>query len=93
MKSEINVALGSLQAVIDNRVLLNAVDINGKFNINPVSNDIFLKNQRVDGSLLYDALELSFNMADKTSVFKISNVDSLESLNLRAFASKVFTKQ
>ena len=41
MKSEINVALGSLQAVIDNRVLLNAVDINGKFSINPVPNDIF----------------------------------------------------
>ena len=41
MKSEINVALGILQAVLDNRVLLNAVDINGKFNINPVSSDIF----------------------------------------------------
>ena len=29
-----------------------------------------LKVQRVDGSLLYDALELSFNMANKTGNLK-----------------------
>ena len=32
--------LSILQAAIDRRVLINAVDINGKFKINGVSNDI-----------------------------------------------------
>ena len=44
-----------LQAGIYRRVLINAVDINGKFEINAISNDM-LQIQRVDGSLLYDAL-------------------------------------
>ena len=49
--------LSILQAGINNRVLKNAVDINGKFKINATTNDI-LKIQRVDGSTLYDALAL-----------------------------------
>ena len=52
-----NVALSILQAGIDNRGLSNAVDSNGNFTVTATSNDI-LKIQRVDGSLLYDALEL-----------------------------------
>ena len=44
-----------LQAGINDRVLINAVDINCKFKINATSNDI-LKIQKVDGSILYDAL-------------------------------------
>ena len=48
--------LSSLQYGIGRRVLTNAVDINGKFKITGVSNDI-LKIQKVDGSTLYDALE------------------------------------
>ena len=63
-KAEVNVALSILQAGIDRRVLINAVDINGKFKTNATSNDI-LKVQRVDGSLLYDAFELSFNIAEQ----------------------------
>ena len=51
-----------------------------------------MKIQRVDGSLVYDALELSFNMYDKTSILEINNVDSLGSLNLKATASNVYTK-
>ena len=66
-KADVNVALSMLQAGIDRRVLANAVDINGKFKINHTSNDI-LNIQRDDGSLLYDAIELSFNIADKTSI-------------------------
>ena len=54
-KAEVNIALIILQAGIYRRVLINAVDINGKFEINAVSNDM-LQIQRVDGSLLYDAL-------------------------------------
>ena len=60
--------------------------------INATSNDI-LKIQRVDGSLLYDALELSFNMIDKLNLLKTSNVDILIILNLKASASNVYTKQ
>ena len=62
--------LSSLQYGIGRRVLTNAVDINGKFKITGVSNDI-LKIQKVDGSTLYDALELSFNSVDKTSISKV----------------------
>ena len=47
----------------------------------------------MDGSLLYDALELSFNMVDKTSISQINNVDILDTLNLKASASNVYTKQ
>ena len=61
--------LSILQAGIDRRALVNAVDINGKFNINAISNEI-LKFQRVDGSLLYNALELWFHMADHTSIYQ-----------------------
>ena len=68
-KAEINVALSILQAGIDNRGLSNAVDSNGNFTVTATSNDI-LKIQRVDGSLLYDAVELSFNLADKTSILE-----------------------
>ena len=72
-KAEITVALGILQAGIDNRVLVDAVGINGKSKLKATSNDI-LKIQRVAGSLVYDALELSFDMFDKTSIFKSNNV-------------------
>ena len=79
-KAEINVAIGILQAGIDNRVSTNAVDINGKFKINATSNDI-LKIQKVDGTTLYDAFELSFNNVDKTSILNINNVNILEAIN------------
>ena len=72
--SEINVALGNLQAGIDNRVLINAVDINGEFKINAASNDI-LKIQSVDGTTLYDSCELSLNPVGKTSISKNKNVN------------------
>ena len=62
-------AFSNLQAGIYRRVLSNAVDSNGKFEINATSNDM-LNIQRVDGSLLYDALALAFNIAAKTSIFK-----------------------
>ena len=47
-------------------MLINAVDINGKFNIQAVSDDVS-NNQRVDGSTLYGPFELWFNPVDKTS--------------------------
>ena len=80
-----------LQAVTDRRVSINAVNIDGMFLI--MLHQMILKIQRVDGSLLYDALELSFNMAAKTSILKNSNVDILESLNLKAYVSNVNTHQ
>ena len=68
-------ALSILQAGIDRRVQINTVDIDGKFKINAVSNDI-LKIQKVDASTLYDAFELSFNNVDKTIILKLNNVDN-----------------
>ena len=58
-----------LQAAIDRRVLSIAVYINGKVTITAVSHDI-LKLRRVDGSLLYDAFELSCNNVDKNKYIK-----------------------
>ena len=84
--------LSMSQSAIDRRVLTNAADINGRFNINATANDI-LKIQKVDGSTLYDSLELSFNTVDKTSILKINNVDSLASLNLKALASNLYTNK
>ena len=80
-----------LQAGINDRVLINAVDINCKFKINATSNDI-LKIQKVDASTLYDALELSLNNVDKTSIWNHNNVNIIESLYLKAVASNVYNK-
>ena len=73
---------------IHNRVLTNAVYSNGKLKINATTNDI-LKIQRVDCSTLYDALELSFNMVNQTSILKVDKIDILASSNLKASASNV----
>ena len=63
-KTDVNVALSMLQAGIDRRVQINTVDIDGKFKIYAVSNDI-LKLQTVNGSTLYDAFAFSFNTVEK----------------------------
>ena len=83
--------LSILQAGIDRRVLTNAVDINCKFKLNAITHDI-LKFQRIDGLILYDALELSFNMVDKTIILKTNNIDILQSINNKASASTVYTE-
>ena len=70
LKSDVDVLLSILQAGIDSRVLINTMDINGKIIINATSNDI-LKIQKVDGSTLYDSLEFSCDMVDKTSILKL----------------------
>ena len=84
-------ALGILQAGIDTRVLINAVDINGKFKLHAVSDDI-LKIQRVDGSILYDSFELSFNPVDKTSILRINNVNILQAINHNAVSVNIYNK-
>ena len=66
LKTDVDVFLSILQAGINNRVLINAVDINNNFKLNATTNDI-LKHQKVDGSILYDSLQLSFNTIDKIS--------------------------
>ncbi len=76
-------------AYIYRRVLINAVDINGKFKINATTNDI-LKIQRVDGSTLYDAWELTFYIVDKTSILKSNNLDIVQSINNKAAVNDVF---
>ena len=90
-KSDVAVFVSSLQAGIDRRVLISAFDINGRFN-NAITNDI-LKIKKVDGALAYDVLEVSFNTVEKTSILKLNNVDMLSTLNFKASASNVYTKQ
>ena len=91
LKSEVDVFLSILQAGINNRGLINAVEINGNFKIHAVSNDV-LQIQRVDGSILYDALELSFNAVDKTTILKINNIDILQSIQHNDVSSNVYSK-
>ena len=73
-----------MEASINTEVGINVVDIDGQIQINATTIDI-LKLQKVDGSTLYESLDLSFNTVDKTSMFKISNVDSLASLRVKNF--------
>ena len=74
--------LSILQGGVDRRVRINAVDSNGTFNINDTSHDT-LKLQRVDGSLLYGALALSFLMTDKTGILQINNVELLKLVHFK----------
>ena len=52
------------------RVLVNAVDINGQFNIHATSNDKS-KVQQVSGSALYDDLELTLNPTEILVYWKL----------------------
>ena len=88
-KSDVEVCLSSLQAGIDRRLLIHAVDINGKFKINATTNDM-LKTQRVDGSTLYDAWELTFYIVDKTSILTSNNIDIVQSINNKAAVNDVY---
>ena len=89
-KSWCSCFLSILQAAIYRRVLVNAVDVNGKFKLNAVSSDA-LKIQRGDGILIYDAFELSFNNVDKPSISRINNVEILQSIN-NSVAVNVYSK-
>ena len=70
----------------------STICINGKCKINATTNDI-LKIQKVNGSTLYDSLELSSNTVAKTSIFRIDTIDILASLSSKASASNVHSKQ
>ena len=69
---DVDVWLSMLQAGITRQVGIHVVDIDGELKLHGISNDI-LKAQKVDGSTLYDALELTFNIVDKHS--KLNNED------------------
>ena len=92
LKTDVDVLLYILQAGINNRILIKSVDINGKFKTNATTNDI-LNTQKVDGSTLYDSLELSFNTVDKTSILKLNNINILASLASKFSYNNVYTKQ
>ena len=47
--------------------------------------------QNGDGSTLYDALELSFNTTDKTSILKNNNIDILQPIN-NVVSSNVYSQ-
>ena len=48
--------------------------------------------QRVDGTTLYDAFELSFNPTDKTSILNLNNVDIMSSINSKAVYNTAYNK-
>ena len=83
--------LYTLQDGVTNRVLPNAVDSNGTFEIYTTSTGI-LKFQKNDGSILYDASELSFNSVDTSSLLNINNIDILRSINNNASMNDVYKK-
>ena len=85
----VDVCLSMLQAGVDRRVLSNTVDMKGNVKTNGVSTDI-LNTQKVDGSTLYDALELTFNTVDKTSVLKASSIDTSQPINNKAASNDVY---
>ena len=89
LKTDVDVWLSSLQAGINNRVLISTVQINGR---NGITNDI-LRIKKVAASTLYDSLELSSNTVDKTSIYKVDNIDIVASLESKASASNVYTKE
>ena len=67
LKTDVDTCLSILQAGIATRVLINTLDINRKIKQHATSDNIF-KIQNIDGSTLYDSLELSFNTIDKTII-------------------------
>ena len=91
LKYDVDVCVYVLQSGIDGRVLTNTVDINGQCNINATSNAIF-NMQKVDVSILYDSLELSFSTGDNTSILNFNNNDIVPYLNLAALAVDVYNK-
>ena len=48
--------------------------------------------QKVDVSILYDSLELSFSTGDNTSILNFNNNDIVPYLNLAALAVDVYNK-
>ena len=90
-KAEINTAILTINASLDNKCSTYAVDIQSKFKIKATSDDI-LKIQKIDGSILHDTLEISFNPVDKTSILKFNNVDILDSISNKAVSNNVYNK-
>ena len=80
------------QAGINTCVLSNTVDSNGKFKITTSSDNNF-KTQTNIGTTRYDALELSVNTIDKTSILTVTNLDILQSVASKALASTVYTQK
>jgi hypothetical protein len=74
---------------LNNRVLNSVVNIEGKFKMTTSADNNILKIQKVIGLTPYDALDLSCNTGDKTSILTISNIDILASL----VSTNVYTKE
>ena len=91
LKSEVDVFLSILQAGVDRRVLIRAVQFNGKFKLNATSYAI-LTTQKVDGSTVHDALYISYGSVDTASKLTTFDIDCLSQLNLKASASNVYAK-
>ena len=79
-KAEINTAILTINASLDNKCSTYAVDIQSKFKIKAISDNV-LKIQKIVGSNVYDALSLEFNPENNTSTLKVNNVNILDSVN------------
>jgi hypothetical protein len=93
LKSEMDVYLAGLNAGINTRVSKSVVGIDGKFKITTSEENNSLKIQKVICLTPYDALDLSFNTEDKTSILYINNIDILANLASKASTSNVYTKE
>ena len=53
-------------------------------NLKIISSTYNFKTQKVDGDVLYDSFELSFNTVNKVSTLTINNVDILQTITNNA---------
>ena len=58
LNTDVGVVLDILQAGINNRVLMNSVDTNGKIKLHATADTIFKKSKTLEGSTVYDSLNL-----------------------------------
>jgi hypothetical protein len=93
LNSEMDVYLSGLTTGINTRVSNSVVDIEGKFKITTSEDNNILKTQNIIGLTPYDALQLSFNTVDKTSILSVNTIDILQVLNSKASATNVSAKE
>ena len=91
VKTDVYVLLSILQA--GKIIVFWVIQLIWIVNVKQMQLPTILKVQTVDGSTLYDSLELSFNTIDQTSILNITNIDILASLASTIPSSNVYTKR
>jgi hypothetical protein len=93
LKSETDAYITGLNAGINTKVSKPVIDIDGKFKIITSEDNNTLKIQKVIGLTPYDSLDLTYDTENNSSILKVNNIDILERLALKAYASNVYTKE